>query len=264
MSNRSISLLGSGWLGLALARRLKSESYSVSVSTTSPGRLAELKAEGLPPFLIDIGNSSAQMQDFLHAAILICNIPSKDIQGFTRLVAALEQSRVKNVVFVSSTSVYAHDAGQVSESDGLELEASPLVQIERLFLNSESFSTTIVRFGGLVGYSRHPGRFFRNGRAVSDALAKVNLIHRDDCINIISEIIQQGAWGEMFNCCADTHPSKGDFYGRAIQMLGAKPEFGDSADNSYKIVRNDKVKRVLDYQFVHPDLMQIDFNEEDA
>ena len=262
MPEKSISLLGSGWLGLPLARHFKSEGYSVRVSTTSPGRLEALECEGLHPFVIDIGSLSSELQDFLQVGTLICDIPSKNIAGFVHLVAEIEKSPVQNVVFVSSTSVYANDAGVVRESDGKELDSSPLIQIEELFTGSDHFSTTIVRFGGLVGYSRHPGRFFSNGRAVSDAQARVNLIHRDDCINIISEIIQQGAWGETFNCCADTHPSKKEFYGRVIQMLGVEPEFVHSNSNSYKVVSNDRVKQVLNYRFQHPDLMAIDFNAE--
>ena len=129
-----------------------------------------------------------------------------------------------------------------------------------MFRESNKFQTTIVRFGGLIGYSRNPGKFFSNARQVRDPDANVNLIHRDDCINIISQIVEQGVWGEDFNCCADTHPSKREFYTQATQRIGAAaPDFDESSDMSFKIISNQKVKRVLNYSFMHPDLMKIKF-----
>jgi hypothetical protein len=46
-------------------------------------------------------------------------------------------------------------------------------------------------------------------------------------------------------------------------MVGAPlPEFEDSGDHSFKIIDNRKLKRVLDYEFMHPDLMAIRFDED--
>jgi len=89
----------------------------------------------------------------------------------------------------------------------------------------------------------------------------VNLIHRDDCIGIIDAIIDQQAWGEVFNGCADTHPGKREFYTYARQLLDIPaPEFAHDAEQAFKIVSNAKVKQLLDYQFMFPDVMKIDFD----
>ena len=164
------------------------------------------------------------------------------------------------MIFVSSTSVYPNDAGLVHEGDGKESPDHPLFRIENRFRESPGFSTTIVRFGGLIGYSRHPGRFFRSGKTVSNPDSGVNLIHRDDCIAILERLVANGPWGEVFNCCADTHPSKREFYSHAASQLGSDPpRFEDSPDAPVKLIMNEKVKRVLDYEFVHPDLMAVRF-----
>jgi hypothetical protein len=66
-------------------------------------------------------------------------------------------------------------------------------------------------------------------------------------------------WGEVFNCCADTHPTKREFYTQAAESIGAPvPQFADSGDRSFKIISNEKVKRFLNYEFLHPDLMKIE------
>jgi nucleoside-diphosphate-sugar epimerase len=232
----------------------------VKVSTRTPDRLPALAALKMEPFLIDIGQLPNDIQAFLDAEILIINIPSKDHDGFAGLLKEIEKSKVRKLVFVSSTSVYEPGNKTISESDGAESSKSPLVAIENLFRNSEKFETTIVRFGGLVGYSRNPGRFFAGGRVVANPDAKVNLIHRDDCIGILSQIVEQSVWAEAFNCCADTHPTKREFYSHAAASTGFPvPEFAESDSPSFNIISNHHVKQRLGYTFLHPDLMKIEF-----
>lgn len=262
MNTISISILGSGWLGLPLARHLIKAGYIVKASTTSANRIANLKSIGAIPFIINIDVFPGHIEEFLQANILIINIPSKNIDGFSRLIHEIEQSEIKKVLIVSSTSVYEDINKTIVESDGVESKLSPLLTIENMFRYSGKFKTTIVRFGGLIGYSRNPGMFFSNGKLVRNAGSNVNLIHRDDCIGIISSIIEQEVWGEVFNCCADTHPTKSEFYTHAAKAIGRPaPEFDYSDAKSFKIVSNQKVKQLLNYKFIHSDLMKIEFNE---
>ena len=233
----------------------------VKASTTSESRFQELLSIKVEPFIIDIGRLSSTIQAFLQSKILIINIPSKNIDGFIGLLKEIENSEVEKVLFVSSTSVYENKNKTISESDGAELTQSPLLIIENLFRNSNKVKTTIVRFGGLIGYSRNPGKFFSIGRIIRNPDSNINLIHRDDCIGIISQIIEQEAWGEVFNSCADTHPTKREFYTQAAKSIGFPvPKFEDSGSVSFKIISNQKVKRYLNYRFMHPDLMKIIFD----
>ncbi len=257
---KSISILGTGWLGLPLTEHFVLEGYCVNASTTSKNRMSRLSGLEAKPFILDIETPSSETQSFLHANILIINITSKNPDAFSQLLTEIERSKVERVLFVSSTSVYEKSNRVIMESDGLESKQTPLSVIEAMFRYNAKIKTTIVRFGGLVGYGRHPGRFFRSGTAVKNADSNVNLIHHDDCVGIIAQIVAQEVWGEVFNCCADTHPTKREFYTQVIQSIGAPlPEFIDSAERSFKIVSNQKVKRVLDYEFVHADLMKIRF-----
>ena len=234
--------------------------HPVKASTTTGSRLPELRSINADPFIIDIGKPSGNFQTFLQADILIVNIPSKNTEHFSDLIQEIEKSEVRKVLFVSSISVYENRNKTITESNGKESKLKPLSTIESMFRESNKFQTTIVRFGGLIGYSRNPGRFFSNGRPVRDPDSNVNLIHRDDCIKIISQIVEQDIWDEDFNCCADTHPSKREFYTQATKQIGAPaPDFDESGGTSFKIISNQKVKRVLNYSFLHPDLMEIKF-----
>ena len=257
----TISILGSGWLGLALAERFVEQGYRLKTSTTSPDRLPTLAALPSEACIVDIAKPLDDIDAFLQSDTLIVNITSKNIDGFERLVRKIEAFGIESVLFVSSTSVYPVSCKVVSEAAGEESPDHPLVIIENLFRQSAQFRTTIVRFAGLIGGSRHPGRFFRGGKTVKNPDANVNLIHLDDCINILDRIVANDLWGEVFNACADTHPSKREFYSHAARVMGAPlPDFEDSDERSFKIIDNRKLKRVLDYEFLHPDLMAIRFD----
>jgi nucleoside-diphosphate-sugar epimerase len=182
--------------------------------------LKEFLSRKIEPIILDIGLLPGNAAVFLQANILIINLPSKNIDGFKGLINEIEKSKVEKVLFVSSTSVYKNRNKILSESDEEDLVTGPPGRIENLFRKISKFETTIVRFGGLIGYSRNPGRFIGGGRPLHNSDSRVNLIHRDDCVNIISRIVEQGVWGEIFNCCADTHPTKREFYTRIAKNTG--------------------------------------------
>ena len=255
----TISIMGSGWLGLPLARDLADRGYPVKLSTTTPARLEALHGPGVEPFLVDTRQPDDRLATFVDSEVLVINITSKDIDAFARLVDALENSAVRHVLFISSTSVYPDCDCEVAEDDGREDTAHPLYRIERLFAEASGFDSTVLRFSGLVGYSRHPGRFFASGRAVPNPRGFVNLIHRDDCINLIRAIIEQSAWGRVFNGCADEHPRRHEFYSHSARLAGLpEPAAGDG--DRYKIISNTRIKRELGYRFVHPDPMQFTYD----
>jgi len=261
--NLSTSLLGTGWLGLPLARELISQGYRVIGSTRTKQRNSELLAANIQPYNIDLNLQTQDWDGFLQSGILIINIPSKEIRGFERLIANIQNSDIQKVLFISSTSVYPTLNRVIHEDKNLEKNEHPLRKIEQLFLNNTQFETSVIRFGGLIGYSRHPGRFFKPGLSIKNPDSKVNLIHRDDCINIILRIIKLNLWGEEFNCCADTHPTKREFYSYVALQCGIEElKFEQQDEPCYemnKIISNRKVKKVLGYEFKYPDLMNIQF-----
>ncbi len=254
-----ISILGSGWLGLPLAKELIEQGHNVKLSTRSEDRLPELVKISASAYIIEIEALIDSVNEFLVTDILIINITSKDISAYSLLIKQIEKSTLKQVLFVSSTSVYHTVDSVVTEDGGMENPASVPYQIEQLFCLNKHFQTTILRLSGLIGYSRHPGHFFKNGKVVQQPDSAVNLIHRDDCIGIINSIIKQEEWGRVFNACATMHPTKREFYTHARVSLGLiAPEFNERTANiTNKIVSNNKVINILGYDFIYPDLMTL-------
>ncbi len=259
MKKFDIALLGSGWLGLPLVRHLHQQGHDVAASTRQVRRFPEIEAAGATPFLVDI-DCANDRGAFLNCHILIINITCKNIGSFQNLIRQIESSLVKEVLLVSSSSVYQNLQREVSEDEAAENPDSVLFQIEQLFRQNPTFQTTILRCSGLIDSRRHPGRFFRHGKQVQQPDAPVNLVHIDDVIGIIDTIIKQQAWDEVFNASADSHPSKREFYSYARTLLGLPaPDCANTDHSQFKIVSNNKVKQQLGYRFHHPDLMQIQF-----
>lgn len=253
---KTVSILGSGWLGLPLIKNLVDHGFRVKASTTTANKTSKLAELGVEPYIVDIDAILDNIQSFLDSEILIVNITSKNIAGFQSLVEQIEKSAVQKVLFVSSTSVYDNQNKTVVESSAGESVDKPLFMIEKLFRNSSKVNTTVIRFAGLIGKKRHPGRFFRGGKIVKDPDAFVNLIHLDDCLAIMSQILEQAVWGEVFNCCADSHPTKREYYTKAAESLGLDaPEFATQLSPSFKIISNQKVKQYLNYNFKYDDLI---------
>ena len=256
--NKSISILGSGWLGYPLALQFVQKKYDVKTSCTSEKKLEQLRAIGTTPFVVDINALTSEVDAFLQSETLVINIPADSVEGHQTLLKHVRRSPVQNIILVSSTSVYPNNNQIATEDD--DLPKSKRLSIEKVFTGNNKLNTTVLRFAGLIGYRRHPGLFFAGGKPLSNPSAPVNLIHRDDCIEIINQVIKKQARNQTFNCCADTHPTKKEFYTHAAALLHQPPPtISDTQTGSNKTISNEKLKTVLKYKFIHPDLMDIEF-----
>ncbi|MRT93493.1 NAD(P)H-binding protein [Ancylomarina sp. 16SWW S1-10-2] len=250
-----ISVLSCGWLGESLAVNLLEKGFQVKGSTTSLAKKERLSEKGIEAFQLRFEDLNDEMIAFLNSDILVLNLTIKDIELYKQFLPVLEQSPIKKLILISSTGVYKNSEKPVDENS--ELSESPWVAIENLMKGNTNYQTTILRFSGLFGGDRKPGNFL-SGRKVKNADVPVNLIHRDDCIQIINEIIEQDMWNEVFNCTADTHPSKRVFYTKAADVIGVeRPIFDEEegVNSSFKLITNEKLKRRLNYQFIHSDLL---------
>jgi nucleoside-diphosphate-sugar epimerase len=260
----TISVLGYGWLGMPLANRLLNDNYCVNASTTSASKLAEIALSGASPYLIELGERcSCSAPGFFDADVLIVNFPPKrrpDIVHFHTaqikgMLQMLEGRGGVKILFVSSTSVYNDNCGNASESTPLrptKESGKALAIAEDMIMQQYGGQATVLRLAGLVGGQRLPGRFLSGKAGLKAGQSPVNLIHRDDCVNIIAEIIKQGAWGEIFNAAMLEHPSRADFYSAAAKAAGMPvPVFCPETESSFKQVQSSKIRERLGYKFLY-------------
>jgi nucleoside-diphosphate-sugar epimerase len=263
MNNKlNIGILGCGWLGLPLGKYLFNKGYQIYGSTTTNDKIEVLRNNNIIPDVLKLekGGPTGNTAMFNDCKILIINIPplrsSPDViyyeEKILRYLTRIDQSKVKHILFVSSTSVYGQEQKALNENDRpkpISESGKQLLKVEDLLANHFKWQNTIIRFGGLIGYDRIPGRFLSKKKGLKKGGSAVNLIHQDDCIEAIYQIIKQDKWGYTYNVCSPEHPSKIDFYTKAAQSINlAVPEFED-LDDSGKSISSELLIEELHFKF---------------
>jgi len=256
-----VSILGCGWYGKALAKDLLKKGFIVKGSATASEKLGDLSNQGILPYLLRFeADSQVVDPDFFKCDVLVISIPPKVKAGesnsypakIQQIINACIENRVKKIIYISSTSVYGDHNSEVNElTDPKPDTASGLVLLdaEQLFQNQASFKTTIIRFGGLIGPGRQPGRFFAGKIDIANGLAPVNLIHQSDCVGISMAIIMKDAFGYLFNGCSPDHPAKAGFYREMALKAGLPvPEFINEL-KSWKVVNSLNLPGISGYEF---------------
>ncbi len=256
--------MGCGWLGLPLAQSLIVDDYDVHGTTTSENKLNILQKEGITPFLISLTEEKivGDISDFLaDIEVLIINVPPKlrgenkenYVKKMQLLLEAVKAAKTKKIIFVSSTSVFGNIEGEVTEESIPQPSAESgkqLLASENLFKNTPKLQTTIIRFGGLIGPDRHPVTMLSGRKGLKNGNHPVNLIHLDDCISILSLVIKNNWWGEIFNAVYPLHPAKKEYYHQVAAKKGMiLPEYGLKSQRLGKEIDSSRLINVKKYKF---------------
>lgn len=257
--NKTISILGCGWYGLHLAKHLTSIGYKVKGSTTTADKLPLLQNHGINPYIVNFQEESINYHpNFFNSHILVICIPPKrsnaEQASFPNKIAHIckAANNIKNILFISSTSVYGDHNEEVTELTPPNPDTpsgKAMVEAETILKNQQAFKTTILRFGGLIGPGRDPGKFFAGKVNSPNGLAPVNLIHLTDCIGISTQIIETETFGYTFNACTPHHPTKQDFYTQAtINSSLVPPTFVNELTN-WKVINTNQSSTQLKYNY---------------
>ncbi len=262
-----ISILGCGWLGIPLGESLVRQGHKVKGSTTKAEKLRELRQVGIEPLWLQLVPEPKGIgwDYLLDCDVLIINIPPRLERAGVEfhpaqmhyLIELLKNSAVKQVVYVSSTSVYPEMNREVKEEDVIlpSQSASPvLVEVEQM-IQSLRQPWLILRCGGLMGYERIPAKYVSGKKDLTTGDIPVNYIHRDDVVGVIETFIQHPAyWSEVYNVVAPLHPTRRDVYLASCVPFGYEPPtFQFAPENPFKIISSQKLSDALSYRFVYPD-----------
>lgn len=237
-----VAVVGCGWFGLALAKSLVADNIAVCGSKRDADQALQLAQYGIEPIQLDLEKALTcqAIAQVSSADAIVVNIPPKLRQPQTlafqaeaylnqlqTLIEQIDFSSFKRIIFISSTAVYA-DAGRMTEQDAVNdsPKQQALLQAEQLFLAYPQ--TVVLRFAGLIGPKRHPGRFFAGKQNISGANAVVNLVHQADCIGAVKLLLTQPMVSQVYNLVAAQHPTKETFYRAACLHMGqVVPQFNE-------------------------------------
>ncbi|SEL58842.1 Nucleoside-diphosphate-sugar epimerase [Colwellia chukchiensis] len=276
----SVSIIGCGWLGQALAKALLADDIAVLASYQSPTTLAKLKQLKIPaqrlvlPIAVNdasIASNAALASvtpDFFNHQVLVIAIPPQLKKGrldyplkIQQLVKLAELGQTKHIIFLNSTAIYNGLEGQVAETSTLNLAAEKVAILAAAEQALQLFSgrVDVLRLAGLVGPNRHPGKFLQHQRLFKNAEAAVNLVHQRDVVNIIKLLLTKSSEHgfDVYNVVSATNASRQQYYQAAAKALGlATPQFEQATDHdSGKQVLGTKLRQGLAYQYCYDDLL---------
>ncbi|MBC7617194.1 MAG: NAD(P)H-binding protein [Pedobacter sp.] len=256
MEIKTISILGCGWYGFALAEALLADGYTVKGSTTSENKLAQFKEAGIMPYIVNLTTPEFDA-DFFNCDVLIISIPPR--KNNDALVSYVDQvkmiahvAKAKQVIFISSTGIYQDGNFIVNENtipEPTSETGKSLLAAETALKGGTAFTTTIIRFGGLIGPNRNLAKHFAGKTGISNGLAPINLIHLYDCIGLTKTILSKNAFGLTYHAVSPNHPTRAAFYTQGCIDSGfEKPEFINELLD-WKQIESVVVPAILDYKW---------------
>lgn len=247
---KNIAILGAGWLGTALAKKLQ-PNYNVKVSTRTIDKQKVLKQDGLNAFIVDFNTGIPENFEvfFNEVDVLIISLTPQPLHVFKKIEAVINQHQIKQVLVFSSTGIYNDLKGMVTETSDLNTKlprVALLKAIEDLFLTNEAFNATVLRLGGLIGGERHPVKSLAKKDRIADGNEPVNIAYQDTIIESIDLLLSNNLPNEVFNIVEDDHRSKQAYYTDAAERLNLKlPEFAFNEQPKNRIVAAEKIKKYI-------------------
>jgi len=263
-----VAIIGCGWLGYALAKQLRTNKHKVTVTTQSEEKKQKLLLENIDAELLSLPVLQPELEllSAFSQETLIISITPQIRQGrsdypekIAQLVEMAESGDVKKIILLSTSAVYNGLTGLVDEDSVLDVNAEKVSILTRAEHAARNFSgkTVVLRLAGLVGPERHPGRFMQGKKVLSEPQAFINLIHQDDAIGVLMEIITEQDITGTYNAVSATETCKEHYYQAAASALKLPvPEFSFETSMCFgKRINDAKLRDRLNYQFIHDDLI---------
>ena len=254
-----VGILGCGWLGLSLAINLKNQEYSVCGSRTSSKGIIELERKGIKGFKVILNDNKYEgLKTFIYnLRTLIISLPPKRnsnsqsyFKKIKKIVDTLESSKIKRILFLSSSSIYGSREGFFDESSipSPETNSAKELFLSEELINKHNISSTIIRLGGLIGEDRNP-IFSLINKEIENPKGKVNFIHKIDAVNGIISIINDENINGIFNLISPHHPTREIFYNFFSEKFKLpKPKFKKEKP-LIRIIEGNKISKLTPFNY---------------
>ena len=270
----STGIIGCGWLGKALAYELQKSKVEVLATSNQAKNIEQLNQQGIKALQLTLPMPLEQLCQHIifQQQSLVIAITPQFKQGRTDYAEKVKQiilsaervGIVERIVLLSSTAVYQGLCGEVNEQQTLNLSTEKVQMLnaaEQACLNF-SKQSIVLRLAGLVGSDRHPGKFLRANKKLTNSTAPVNLIHQQDAVGLIKLLLLKEAPQGIFNGVSDTHVAKAEYYCAAAKSIGlpapllAEVKLTEAKPSEIsRVVSGSKAKQQLHYTFAYPNLL---------
>jgi nucleoside-diphosphate-sugar epimerase len=251
--NKTIGIMGCGWLGKPLAIALLESGYRVKGTTTQISKLEELRSAGIDPYIVELKETfiDGGIEQFLSGLdALVINIPpglrsnpDSDYAGRIRLLVTNinAHKNVKQLIYVSSTAVFEETANiptydESTAANARDQKGVKLIAAEQVIQNAME-RTTIIRPGGLIGEDRHPIKYLAGKKDIENPTAPVNLTDQSALIEAIILQLQITKELNTYHVISEPHQNRADYYtAKAVEHGLEPPEFSEGESVGKKII----------------------------
>lgn len=254
---KTVSILGTGWLGHPLALSLK-ENYQVKVSVRIEEKKEALEKEGLVPFVLN-ETSLESLNELLNTNYLFIDFPPSKFQDFKAFLEKIySYKNIKNIekiIFISSTSIYPDEEKTFTEDEVFtNAKSQKIYNIEKLI---EDKTDLIFRCAGLMGDNRVSGKYFA-GKELDSEDVKVNYVHLDDVIAATKFALLNDLEG-IYNLCSREHPTRKEIYFRNASRFGfSKPIFKNKKEYIQRLIDGSKIERE-GFRYKYPNPLEYEY-----
>lgn len=249
----SISIVGCGWLGMPLGEHLINQEAKVFGTVRRKEELEKLKLLGAHPFqynseLEDEIPSSVANSDY----VIITLPPNKSKSELTFLNSlkqiASQLNRSAKVIFISSISVYPKTGSFDEESTDLN-EDSTSLKAERMLIDELGNRLVRLRLGGLIGGGRHPMKNLSGKEMNSSGSENLHLVHREDVIQFIVELIKSNFSTRIFNVVYPSQISKKNYYIKMAELNNLEAPIYNTSEKNTRLIKSNNISILQDFSF---------------
>lgn len=276
-SPMDVVVVGCGYVGTELGRRLARNGHDVTGVRRSDDGLAAVADAGLEPVRADVTEpETLERLPDADAVVFAASSGGRDaaaarrvyVDGLRATIAEYggRESPPDRLVYTSSTGVYGdHGGAWVDETTPLEPETDrtrALVEAERIAREEAAdrgVDGTVARFAGLYGPGRYRLERYLEGPVAAGYL---NMVHRDDAAGAVAFLLERDLARDDVVLVVDDEPvDRQQFADWLAGECGVEPPEkespgGESAGSrrgrrADKRCRNDRL-RSLGYEFEYP------------
>ena len=276
--SRRLFCFGLGYTGLALARSLMRDGWTVAGTCREAERREVLAGEGIDAFLFD---ESQPLEDapaaLAGATHLLASVPpgeTGDAAAFLHGGSIAASESLEWIGYLSTTGVYGdHAGGWVHEDSPLNPSSERSqrrVTAEEQWLDfwwNDGIPTQVFRLAGIYGPGRGPLAALAAGTAkrIHKPGHLFSRIHLVDIVATLRASMGRPNGGRIYNVCDDAPAAQAEVVAFAAELLGQEPPplvpleeaalspMGLSFYADNKRVRNDRIKNELDVTLAFPD-----------
>ena len=232
-----VLIVGCGDVGLRLARLLHGR-LRVFALTSTPGRIAPLRAAGIVPLRgdLDVPASLRRLAGLAHSVVHLAPPPvdgsgTRDPRTLALTRALRRRAAPERLVYASTSGVYGDCGGDlVRETRAVNPQtprAARRVHAERLIRHAACgrMAASILRIPGIYASDREggtPRARLERGTPVLEPEDDVhtNHIHADDLARVLVAALRRGRPQRIYNVSDDSGLKMGDYFDLAADLYG--------------------------------------------